>query len=414
VEVTEYHSGTHRGSIRIPEERRGAGWSVFEFQVRKHFLGEIMKFPAAQGHQKRRFDEEVKVVGNAEFRNGRSYPIRQSRDSRSNKSARDLKPSIPLRDLKGRRSDSRVVMATHEPRPTRFCDFKWKPRSKTLCIQLEHGSRRKVTWIGLETDMGLKAQQGAKKVDGPEGSLVVKAQSVEGLGLEKIETQLLDKGGLVFHTKPMGLESFLKGSVSDSEGSGLDRSCEEVGMESGVDEWMGEGVCLSQPVLDEPILVEACLSMVIHCPATSIKMGTPSCSEKLEIESSNLPLRGFGELEDEVDGSPLVCEPLCQLLPSGSSPLAVEDHEVGGEVELHQNSKMVDRHMCGFSKFVGFLIDEFEEECLALFQRIEERRNLQKSTTSYRKPSKFGTKGTRELRNLVSSVNYERKQLCAR
>ena len=78
MEVTEYHSGTHRGSIRIPEGRRGAGWSVFEFQVRKHFLGEIMKFPAALGHQKRRFDEEVKAVGNAEFRNGRSYPIRQS------------------------------------------------------------------------------------------------------------------------------------------------------------------------------------------------------------------------------------------------------------------------------------------------------------------------------------------------
>jgi hypothetical protein len=70
--------------------------------------------------------------------------------------------------------------------------------------------------------------------------------------------------------------------------------------------------------------------------------------------------------------------------------------------------------MSGFSKFVGFPIDEFEEECLALFQRIEERRNLQKSTISYRKSFKLGTKGTRELRNLVSSVNYERKQLCAR
>jgi hypothetical protein len=30
------------------------------------------------------------------------------------------------------------------------------------------------------------------------------------------------------------------------------------------------------------------------------------------------------------------------------------------------------------------------------------------------KPSKSGMKGARELRNLVSSVNYERKQLCCR
>jgi hypothetical protein len=63
VEVTEYHSGTHRGSIRIPEGRRGAGWSVFEFQVRKFFLGEIMKSRQPIGHQKRRSDEGVTAVG---------------------------------------------------------------------------------------------------------------------------------------------------------------------------------------------------------------------------------------------------------------------------------------------------------------------------------------------------------------
>ena len=31
LEVSEYHSGAHRGSIRIPEGRRGAGFSLFEF-----------------------------------------------------------------------------------------------------------------------------------------------------------------------------------------------------------------------------------------------------------------------------------------------------------------------------------------------------------------------------------------------
>jgi hypothetical protein len=58
VEITEYHSGTHRGSIRVPEGRRGAGWSLFEFQVRKFFLGEITKSPAAQEPQKQNSDED--------------------------------------------------------------------------------------------------------------------------------------------------------------------------------------------------------------------------------------------------------------------------------------------------------------------------------------------------------------------
>ena len=91
--------------------------------------------------------------------------------------------------------------------------------------------------------------------------------------------------------------------------------------------------------------MEACLSMVIHYPTTLIKVGKSPRSEILEIESSNFPLRVFGELEDEVDGSPLMCELLCQLLPPRFSPLAVEDRKVGGEVKLHQSSKRVDRHM---------------------------------------------------------------------
>ena len=53
VEITEYHSGTHQGCIRIPEGRKGAGWSVFEFQVRKYFLGDTQKFTATQAHSNR-------------------------------------------------------------------------------------------------------------------------------------------------------------------------------------------------------------------------------------------------------------------------------------------------------------------------------------------------------------------------
>jgi hypothetical protein len=47
----------------------------------------------------------------------------------------------------------------------------------------------------------------------------------------------------------------------------------------------------------------------------------------------------FGGLEDEVDCSPIVCEPLCQLLPPGSPPVAVEVVKLSGEVEIIRSQK---------------------------------------------------------------------------
>ena len=60
MEVIEYHSGAHRGSIRIPKGRWGAGWFLFEFQVRKFFLNEILSHV---------FDERVAAVGHNGDRN---------------------------------------------------------------------------------------------------------------------------------------------------------------------------------------------------------------------------------------------------------------------------------------------------------------------------------------------------------
>lgn len=79
--MAEYHSVAHRGSIRILEGRRGVGWSVFEFQVRKYFLGEVLKSLAAIGQQNRSSDEGVMAVGYVETQNSRPRPIRKSRQS---------------------------------------------------------------------------------------------------------------------------------------------------------------------------------------------------------------------------------------------------------------------------------------------------------------------------------------------
>ena len=185
--MAEYHSGAHRGSIRILEGRRGVGWSVFEFQVRKYFLGEVLKSLAAIGQQNRSSDEGVTAVGYVETQNGRPRPIRKSRQSRSNKSARDLKQPNPLQDLRGRSNDQ-ILMAISEPRPTRSCTFKWKPISRTLSITLEHGSRRRVSWIGLETKTSSMEPQGVTNENGPVDSLIGEAQQVEIRGPGDIET----------------------------------------------------------------------------------------------------------------------------------------------------------------------------------------------------------------------------------
>ena len=178
---------------------------------------------------------------------------------------------------------------------------------------------------------------------------------------------------MVIQTKQKDLESFSEVSVCDDDGRELERECDESEMASEAVDGMVKG--LQTPSI-KPQLVEACLSMVLHSSSSPMKVGTPPSSERLEIEPNNLPLMVFGGLGDVVDCSPIVCEPICKLLPPGSLPWVVEGCRGSGEVELYQNSRRVDRHMSGFSKFVGFPIVEFEEECLALFQRIEERRNL--------------------------------------
>jgi hypothetical protein len=50
----------------------------------------------------------------------------------------------------------KMDMAIKAPRPTRLSHFEWKPKSKTLRITLDSGSRRKVEWVGLASLMGLK------------------------------------------------------------------------------------------------------------------------------------------------------------------------------------------------------------------------------------------------------------------
>ncbi len=51
--------------------------------------------------------------------------------------------------------------------------------------------------------------------------------------------------------------------------------------------------------------------------------------------------------------------------------LVVDPNKAAGAVEVSLKLNWSDEKMGGFSKYVGFPIDEFEEECLALFGALK-------------------------------------------
>lgn len=207
--------------------------------------------------------------------------------------------------------------------------------------------------------------------NGPVETLVDTNQVIDMSGPINLGTQLPAGGVFVIPTKSRSLECSSEGSLSESDGSGSKQTYDDLETCSGADEGLVTGVGLPQSSLVASRPVEDCLDMVLHCPATPMTMGISPSSKGLAIETGNLPMMVFWGPEKEEECSPIFCEPLCQLNPPGFPTLGVEEITVGSEVEISQKSKRVDRHMSGFSKFVGFPIDEFEEECLALFHRIE-------------------------------------------
>lgn len=154
--MSEYHSGAHRCSIRIPEGRRGVRWSLFEFQVHKFFLNEITTHESLSVVQHKASRVGVPAVGIYDHKTkpDEGHQFRQARKSQSYGHeeaiyAVDFPSTVINRNFENCDSRLRVPMARKEPRPTRFCNFVWKPNNKTLCITLGQHNRRSVKWVGV-------------------------------------------------------------------------------------------------------------------------------------------------------------------------------------------------------------------------------------------------------------------------
>ncbi len=424
VEITEYHSGTHRGSIRIPEGRKGAGWSVFEFQVRKCFLGATQNPSTVPAISRRDSDDGEAAVRAGPSRKEVKRREWKSRKSRRTKSAPDLQPSITLLNLR----DEISKLALNEPRPTRQTHFKWKPNSRTLRVMLDHGSRRQVSWVDVQEVAGPKAQktESVLKIDGPQFE---KAQLIVDPEPARLEVQTQDKG-CETHNPVISTER-LDTNPSVDEGRGTGLVCEHGRMDSPADEAQNQVVDLWQelPAAEEAEEVSLKLrSMFLEeqketsyleraAEADSEHgLGSALVQERAtvivsEVEPPKFTPAAFSLAiaeggEGEGPLSPLTCSPITMLGPPMNSP-GMELIGDGADA-LYKPSQWVAMQMNMFRKQVGVSIKGHEVECLALLRKIEVDRKPKKSTLVLGRQSK---KGLRELKNLASSVNYSGKQL---
>ena len=61
----------------------------------------------------------------------------------------------------------------------------------------------------------------------------------------------------------------------------------------------------------------------------------------------------------------------------------------------------------GFRKFVGFSIDSCERQCISFFQQLEKVWERKAAVGSLRRTVSSTKKDMMELRNLVSTINYD-------
>jgi hypothetical protein len=418
VELCDYHSGAQQGGIRIPEGRSGAGWDRFTTEIRHFFLGENS---AANGTGREKRGAAVVAcaadVACAEqkLRNPRKGRKSNPRDLRRQRDTRDL-----LQQPKIFKLHPRAEMSIKEPRPTRKFVFKWNPHPNTLVISKREGESRKAKWIGLSEITALLEtikQTRPALANGPnlnEESRptypISNTHSKKWVGPSNDPNPFPDPGFLIKSGGSGNLNPHPRPTDEVPESS---RQAEPPMVNS----IMGE----SSMGLSNPLDVADLGHLPPKSPVTS-KLGETEMGLQIvasgEIEEAEMPMEDRDEemeasgrrssptalyFADEVGEpwSPLSNTPLCVVEPSVTC--------LGDGVDaLTQPSKWVDKQMNKLRKQVGVSIQSHEAECLALLRKIEAERNTTGPTSG---PKKKSAKGSRELRNLVSSVNYDGKQL---
>ena len=166
---------------------------------------------------------------------------------------------------------------------------------------------------------------------------------------------------------------------------------------------------------------------MVECSTTPVKRAEVSCHQPLleqnrfspiseivsgSFDEETLVLNWVNPTESDRDEEGLQLMeyvPLAQWDPNGGLALMTEEVvpvDISVEDDL-EPSAWVSKKVKGFGKWVGFPIDSCERQCVEFFQRLEKVWEKQAEAGSLRRTASSSTKGMRELRNLISNVNYD-------
>ena len=421
VEICEYHGGAQRGGIRIPEGFWGKHWDHFVKELHSFFPGTAVAAEHQAGKSRngeRKTNMERREIranpshADSEFRNGQiALKSRNTRDFK-NQSAGIFTAEV-----------TRVKMDPNAPRPTRMCDFKWKPVTKTLRITKCFEGKRQAEWVGLKTKAIGLAQQS--------NQVITQAQLMENGSVDKKKDvepsvqcpeQSLPSSPAVDHVdEKEDLDSSDEESHADEELEYSDEEIQADDLESTLEKLATEsshnpmGELLMEPGCtaveeEEPrammdlALVRVDLAEDVQGTVTDLESGSSLVHEEYDPRFEEVACHSQLEVaQDEAEPiSPLVCEPLAVLAPTTILAAPGKPHSTGSE--------WVNTQYRGICELMGFPLDSHGKQCLALLRRIEASRFRKKGELGSKSVVCSGKKGVRELRNLVSSVNYEGRQ----
>ena len=327
---------------------------------------------------------------------GNRFTRKQSSRDFRNQRREDFSGKNPLKSVNARDSsrNARVMISKEEPRPTRKFKFHWAPKTKTLRITKRDGLPQATEWVGLDetkpTSRPTSPAESPKPIDlsPPEASGEHSKPGEDPSCHASTSTQVL----FLATIDETPSEDMSKEDLAEAETT--------LGFEVVESEFPAQEVPAPlELVLHSSVLSNqenpAPLEMVLHsqCSTTAVNV------EALPIVTSCLD----ASVEPS---SPISCEPLLMVgLSEFCSPTT---RVVEGVDALAQPSKWVSKHMNLFRQEIGVSIKGHESECLALLMRLD-KDGKPKLASSCGKKS--GKKGVRELKNLVSSVNYGAKEL---
>ena len=429
LEIVDYHSGAQRGSIRIPEGAKSAGWKKITSEIWSFFLGREdktdppMLIPAGSGHGR-----------GAKSEYGKPGALGSSRDSRKrNNLIAPIKPLAVTSDsYEG--SNSQVVLDLEAPRPTRKSTFMWNPTKNTLRITKIQGEACQAHWVTIKHKVVGLAQIQQK----------LKAHSVEDTDIDPCLVDPI-KQNVEVNASTLGTKDSIPVAMEMILHSAEPRTTDGVSIEPILTQVISDPPTLTTEASELPSLtiddnlseeeevsevpqttavVELGFSKVVRVDlaesesARELKMAVAhslpqspdtdrqvvEVSEVREVEAQ-FPAVEYC-FEDRDGSSPLYCSPLAVVLPATCS-----NSVVVSEVSPEEFSQWVKTHYKDFCKLVGFPIGSHEQQCLDLLQRIEADRFKYTTTNKRKKPAGSIKKGSRELHNLVSSINYDGRLL---